>query len=59
MTDMSGERFWTVIAEQTVDSLEKYLVLSRQTMSDARFQKIMQGYHELVESGRREIYKVE
>ena len=59
MTDMSGECFWTVVAEQHVDSLEKYLELSRQTMTDPRVQKIMQGYHELVESGRREIFKVE
>ena len=59
MTDMSGERFWTVVSEVTVDSLENYLQLTRQTMTDPRAQKIMQGYHELVESGRREIYKVE
>ncbi len=59
MTDMSGERFWTVVSEVSVDSLENYLQLTRQTMTDPRAQKIMQGYHELVESGRREIYKVE
>jgi hypothetical protein len=59
MTDMTGERFWTVSAEQNVDSLEQYLDLSRQTMTDPRVQKIMQGYHEFVESGKREIYKVE
>jgi len=59
MTDMSGESFWTVVAEQNVESLEQYLDLSRQTMTDPRVQKIMQGYHEFVESGRREIFKVE
>lgn len=59
MTDMSGESFWTVIAEQTVEGLEQYLDLSRRTMTDPRVQKIMQGYHDLVESGRREIFKVE
>ena len=59
MTDMSGESFWTVVAEQNVDSLEQYLNLSRQTMTDPRVQKIMQGYHDFVESGRREIFKVE
>ena len=59
MTDMSGESFWTVVAEQNVESLEQYLDLSRQTMTDPRVQKVMQGYHELVESGRREIFKVE
>jgi hypothetical protein len=59
MTDMSGECFWTVVAEQNVGSLEQYLDMSRQAMTDPRMQKIMQGYHELVESGRREIFKVE
>ena len=53
MTDMSGERFWTVVSEVPVDSLENYLQLTRQAMTDPRAQKIMQGYHELVESGRR------
>ena len=59
MTDMAGERYWTVVSEQPVDSLEQYLVVSRQTMTDPRVQKIMQGYHDCVESGGREIYKIE
>lgn len=59
MTDMSGERFWTVISEMPVDDLTDYLALTRQTMTDPRVQKIMQGYHDFVESGFREIYKIE
>ncbi len=59
LTDMSGERYWTVVSEMTVDALDDYLAMSRQTMTDPRMQKIMQGYHEFVESGKREIYKVE
>jgi hypothetical protein len=59
MTDMSGEPFWTVVWEQAVPSLDQYIEQTRQTMTDQRFQKIMQGYHDLVESGKREIYKVE
>ena len=59
MTDMSGERFWTVVAEQVVDSLEQYLEMTRQTMTDPRVQSIMKGYHDFVESGKREIFKVE
>ena len=58
MTDMSGERYWTVVSEQVVDTLEQYLELSRQTMTDPRVQTIMQGYHEFVESGKREIYRI-
>jgi hypothetical protein len=59
MTDMSGARFWTVVSESEVESLEKYLDMTRQTMTDPRVQKIMQGYHDFVESGAREIYKIE
>ncbi len=59
MTDMSGERFWTVIWEQETPTLEQYLEITRQTMTDPRVQKIMHGYHDFVESGKREIYKVE
>jgi len=59
MTDTCAEQYWTVVAEQDVDSLEKYLDMSRQTMTDARVQQVMQGYHDVVDSGRREIYKLE
>ena len=59
MTDMSGERYWTVVSEVEVDTVEEYLTQSRQTMTDQRMQKIMQGYHDFVESGRREIFKIE
>src|SRR5687767_13585463 len=59
LTDMSGERFWSVVAEQAVSSIEEYLEKTRKIMGDARAQQVMQGYHEFVESGRREIFKVE
>jgi hypothetical protein len=59
MTDMSGEHYWTVVSETEADAVEDYLNMTRQTMTDPRMQKIMQGYHDFVESGRREIYKVE
>ena len=59
MTDISAERYWTVVAEQEVENLEKYTETSRTTMSDPKLQKIMEDYHDLVESGRREIYKIE
>jgi hypothetical protein len=59
MTDMSGERYWTVVSETEVDGVEQYFDMTRQTMTDARMQKIMQGYHDFVEGGKREIYKIE
>jgi len=59
MTDVSAERYWTVVSEMEVDSLEEYAEMSRSSMSDKKLQKIMKGYHELIQSGRREIYMIE
>ena len=59
MTDVSGEPFWTIVWEQDVDNVEQYLQVTRQAMGDPRLQKIMEGYHEAVVSGKREIFKLE
>jgi hypothetical protein len=59
MTDVSAERYWTVVAEVEVDSLEKYAEQSRQSMQMKEFQEAMGGYHDLVVEGRREIYQLE
>lgn len=59
LTDVSGERYWTVVAEMEVESLEAYAATSRKTMSDKSLQKAMKGYHNLVDEGRREIFMVE
>lgn len=63
MTDVSAERYWTVVAEMEVESLEAFEQMMRGNgQNEADMQKmneIMKGYHDLVESGRREIYKLE
>jgi len=59
MTDLSGERYWTVVAEMEVKGLEEYTDMSRKTMSDKNLQKVMKDYHNLVDEGRREIYVLE
>jgi len=58
-TDVSGENYWTVVAEQDVKSIDEMSEQSRQTMSDPKVAAVMKGYHELVNDGRRELYKVE
>lgn len=58
-TDLSAERYWTVVSESEVDNLETYGDMARKTMSDPKFQKIMKDYHNLIDDGRREIYKIE
>ena len=63
MTDFSAERYWTVVSEMEVPSLEAFEKMfqgqgqSEQDMKE--FENIMKGYHDLVDLGRREIYKLE
>jgi hypothetical protein len=59
MTDVSAERYWTVVSEMEVESLEKYAEMTRKSMENKDFQEAMKGYHDLIVSGRREIYAIE
>jgi hypothetical protein len=59
MTDVSAERYWTVVAEIEVESLEKHAEMARKSMENKDFQETMKGYHDLVDHGRREIYQLE
>ena len=59
LTDISGAPFWTLVAEVTVETVDEFFVLERQVMEDKSVQEAMAGYHDLVESGRREIYRIE
>jgi len=63
MTDLSSERFWMVVAEAEVDNLQAFEeAMSGRGMSDAarkEMEGIMKGYHDLVDEGRREIYRME
>jgi hypothetical protein len=65
MTDVAGAQYWTVVAEFEVESLDAFeKMMSGQGApmdeeSMKQMDEIMQGYHDLVERGRREIYKLE
>jgi len=59
MTDVSAERYWTVVSEMEVPSLEAFTEQSRKAMENPAFQAAMKGYHDLIEHGRREIYMIE
>ncbi|MGE3840328.1 MAG: hypothetical protein AB7I50_01950 [Vicinamibacterales bacterium] len=59
MTDVCAERYWTVVAEVEVESLERFAELTRKSMEIKEFQDAMRGYHDLVDHGRREIYQIE
>jgi hypothetical protein len=59
MTDVTGERFWTLVAETTVEKIDDFFAMERQLMSHQTLATAMGDYHELVLEGRREIYRVE
>ena len=62
MTDMSAERYWTCVAEMEVETLSAFeqMMAPQGTNEDMKeFEKIMEGYHDLVDHGKREIYKLE
>ena len=59
MTDVSGEHFWTVVSEFEVESFDEFLKMGNDPDEMKEFEKIMKDYHDLVDHGRREIYRVE
>ncbi len=59
MTDVSAERYWTVVSEMEVESLQAYSETTQQAMGNKEFQEVMKGYHDLIDHGRREIYMIE
>jgi hypothetical protein len=59
MTDVSGEPFWTVVAEAQVDRIEDFFAVEQKLTANESLRKTMADYHELVESGRREIFRIE
>lgn len=63
MTDVCAERYWTIVAEFDVPNMQAFeAMMSGQGQSaeaQKEFETIMKGYHDFVEYGRREIYKIE
>lgn len=59
LTDVSGERFWAVVAEARTETVDEFFAIEQRLMADDRLRKAMADYHELVDCGRREIYRVE
>src|SRR5262245_58395834 len=59
LTDVAGEPFWTLVAEVTVESIEDFFAMEQQLMANEAVRKAMTDFHDLVERGRREIYRVE
>ena len=58
-TDVSAERFWTVVADFEVESFEAFMKMGESMEGMKEMEEIMKDYHELVDYGRREIYTIE
>jgi len=59
LTDAGGAPFWTLVLEFEAKSIDDYAAMESKVMSDAEIGGIMAGYHDLVQGGRREFYKIE
>ena len=63
MTDFCAERYWTIVSEFEVESIadfEKMMATPQGSAEDMKqYEEIMKGYHDLVDHGKREIYKIE
>jgi|SRR5438093_6661613 len=59
LTDVSGESFWTIVVEATVEKVDAFFAMEQQIMADDNIRKTMSDYHDLVARGRREIYRIE
>ena len=59
LTDVTGEPFWTIVAEAKVEKIDDFFAVEQKLTANDNVRKVMADYHDLVASGRREIYRVE
>lgn len=62
MTDVSAERYWTLVSEFEVPDLKSFETMDQMQGSPEdmkEMERLMTGYHDLVDHGKREIYRIE
>jgi hypothetical protein len=59
LTDVTGEPFWTIVAEAKVEKIDDFFAVEQKLTANENVAKAMADYHDLVESGRREILRIE
>src|SRR5688572_24711888 len=59
LTEVTGEPFWTLVAEMKVEKIEDFFAMEQRLMANERLRQTMGDYHSIVDHGRREIYRVE
>ena len=57
LTDVTGEPFWTIVAEAKVEKIDDFFAIEQRLMANETLRKTMVDYHDLVDRGRREIYR--
>jgi len=57
-TDVSGAPFWTVVAEMEVEDFGSFQAMEEKVMGNEAAAEIMAGYHDLVDRGCRELYRL-
>jgi hypothetical protein len=59
LTDVTGEPFWTIVAEAKVEKVDDFFAMEKILMANDVLRTAMAGYHDLVNTGRREIFRIE
>ena len=59
LTDVTGERFWTIVAEAKVEKIDDFFAIEQKLMANETLRKTMADYHDFIDQGRREIYRIE
>jgi hypothetical protein len=59
LTDVTGERFWTIVAELKVEKIDDFFAIEQRLMANEALRTSLADYHSLVNRGRREIYRIE
>jgi hypothetical protein len=59
LTDVAGEPFWTIVAEARVEKIDDFFAIEQKLMANQALGRAMADYHDLVDSGRREIFRIE
>jgi len=59
LTDVTGEPFWTIVAEAQVEKIDDFFAMEQTLTANETLRKAMADYHDLVDRGRREIYRIE
>jgi hypothetical protein len=57
MTDVSGEPFWTLVIEATVERIEDFFEMEAAVMANESIRSRMADFHDLIQGGRREIFR--